>query len=151
MAGNSGEDALRINIGNIMEIQVAGNQCRLPVKDPLIQADEKLRRDEGVRHLRAQIIDDQQIAVKNIPIIFGGRSIPLEGVSGQQIKKPVSAEVDDGMTGIQQFLCYTVGQKGFADTGVSEEQDIFKFLIELLRERTTFGIGVLCGCVGRNI
>ena len=80
-AGDPGKDPFRVRIEKIFRCQVGGNDCRSPAHEPLIDEQEQLRGDKGVHHLCAQVIDDEQIAVKNmvpeiIVLPFAGKAVP---------------------------------------------------------------------------
>ena len=63
-----GKYPFRINGGNILQIQVGGDQRRLTVQEPFIQTDKKLGGGERVAHLRTQVVNNQQVAVQDIPV-----------------------------------------------------------------------------------
>ena len=69
VTGNSGKYPLGVSVHEIAQRQVGGNHRGFLSEDPLVDAKEKLRSYETVGKLRAEVIDDQQIAVENL-IIF---------------------------------------------------------------------------------
>lgn len=80
-AGDPGKDPLRVRVEKIFRRQVCGNDRGFLAHEPLIDEQEQLRGDEGVHHLRAQIINDEQVTVEDvipeiIVLFFTGKAVP---------------------------------------------------------------------------
>ena len=80
-AGDPGKDPLRVRVEKIFRRQVCGNDCGFPAHEPLVDEQEQLGGDEGVHHLRAQIINDEQVTVEDvipeiIVLFFTGKAVP---------------------------------------------------------------------------
>ena len=80
-AGDPGKDPLRVRVEKIFRRQVCGNDRGFPAHEPLIDEQEQLGGDEGVHHLRAQIINDEQVTVEDvipeiIVLFFTGKAVP---------------------------------------------------------------------------
>ena len=54
----------------------------------------------------------------------------------------VSGKINYGVTGIQQLFCDAVGQKSFADAGVTEKQQILKGIIKGIYKTMALNYGV---------
>ena len=139
---NPGKDTFRINRCNIEELQIRGNQRGFLLADPLIQAYKKLWCREGVGQLCTQIIDDEQITIEDIAVTFCCLRFSGKGFLSQQFKQVVSGKINYGVTGIQQLFCDAVGQKSFADAGVTEKQQILKGIIKGIYKTMALNYGV---------
>ena len=63
----------------------------------------------------------------------------------------MGGKIDHGMTGIQQLLCDTVGQKCFSHTGVTKEQQIFKGIVKSVHKAVTLNHGISRRLQGRQL
>ena len=117
---NPGENSFRIDRRDIKQLQVCGDQRRFLFADPLVKADKKLGSCEMVRQFCAEVIDDQQVAVKNIAVALRSLWIFGKGFLRQKVKQVVRGKINHRMSGVQQFFGYTVRQKRLSHAGVTE-------------------------------
>ena len=84
----------------------------------LVQTGEQLGCHKSIGHLRAEVINDQQITVVDILVESGeGFLSPgVKSITRKGIIYPGSTELDHGMPALQQFTGDASRQKAFAST-----------------------------------
>lgn len=78
IAGDPGQGTFGVGLHHLSHIQVGGNDRGFLPQNPFIDTKEKLRGGKGVGKLRPQIVNDQKIAVKNIPVCGNCISVLVE-------------------------------------------------------------------------
>ena len=103
---------------------------------------------KGIRQLRAQIVDDQQVAVKEIGVgllVILRITLASKSCFRQHIEELKGSQVDDGMAAVHELLGNAVGEKGLAGAHGAQKQKILKLLIKILNEEPGFRHGAAHG------
>ena len=93
-----------------LHIQIRGNQRGLFTQNPFIDTQEKLGYRKGIRQLRAQIVDDQQVTVKEIGVgllVILRATLASKSCFRQHIEELKGSQVDDGMAAVHEPVSYT--------------------------------------------
>ena len=86
IAGNPREGSLGIGFRKLFHRQVRGNHGGFASKQALVDAEEQAGYREGIAQLRSQIIDDQQITIKNMMMDLRYILVPVKNILFKYIK-----------------------------------------------------------------